>query len=598
MANRIPSLCSAPRTCDQSCRGLSLADIGRVQRYARTGVVGKSFIVAVDTLSRYQGHSMPTKKIEKRKAQYKHLLKLDHTLNGAILLGLDGHIIEIQARATEVLRTETSLTQATRVTGMATGAVRESLQRISGAFSKLDIPESNVEILINLAPADLPKYGTWLDLPLAIIMMQAAGHLPDLPDHKEGEFILMGEIGIHGEVRRVPGALSLAFRAKPGQSLIVPAGNEKECALILAKPGHEGCGVYPVGTLEEVIGFFRGGRQLDNALREKIRFEPAIPKTVDFGRIKGQKAAREAALISAAGGHNLLLVGPPGEGKSLMASAIPGILPRLTDREKVDLTRIYSACGKLGHDAMAVTRRPMRTVHHTASKAALIGGGSGVPQPGEITLAHLGVLFLDELAEFSRGTLEAMRQPIEQGWITVSRKDATLKFPSQFTLVAAMNPCPCGYYGTDRCVCREADIEKYQQKISGPLLDRIDLQVDLKPLTTEERFGETEDDVSPRLRAKVERAREKQTQRFEGTDIPFNAAIPGGHVREYCNFSDDGFSRFKDCIENNNLSTRSMDRLAKVGRTVADLSDHETVNARHIDKAAEYVIGGMLRERY
>lgn len=533
-----------------------------------------------------------------REREFGPLLKRDHTLNGAILIGLEGHLIEIQARATEVRRAPCPVTQATTITGMATGAVRECLQRIGGAFSKLGIPQSDVEILINLAPADLPKYGTWLDLPLAIIMLQASGYLPDLPDFREGDFVLMGEIGIHGELRRVPGALSLAFRAKAGQHLIVPAGNEKECALILAKPGHEGCGVYGISTLDEVIGFFLGKRKLENALSQEIRFEAAIDKAIDFGRIRGQKEAREAAVVSAAGGHNLLLIGPPGEGKSLIASAIPGVLPRLTDKEKVELTRIYSACGKLEHDAMAVTRRPMRTAHHTISAAGLIGGGSGLPKPGEITLAHLGVLFMDELPEFSRASLETLRQPIENGRITISRTGGTLEFPCQFTLVAAMNPCPCGYFGSDRCVCRDADVDRYLKKLSGPLLDRIDLQVELKTLTTEERFADTEDDVSPRLRAKVERARERQQKRFAGTDIPFNSAIPGGRVREYCSFSEEGFAHFKSCVDKNTLSTRSMDRLAKVSRTIADLADSDEVQQLHIDKAASFVVGGMLRDRF
>lgn len=542
---------------------------------------------------------MATRRSADRQRAYEELLRRDHSLNGGILYGLDGYFVELQARAVEVLDKDASLTSVTTITGMAGGAVREALQRISGAFAKLGIPKSSVEVLINLAPADLPKDGTWLDLPLAIIMLQAAGILPDLPESKEGDFVLMGEIGLHGEIRRVPGALSLAYAAKPGQQLIVPAGNEKECALILAKPGHQGCGVYAVSLLEEVIEFFSGRRRLDNALKQEIRFEGAIEKAVDFGRIRGQADAQEAALISAAGGHNLLLVGPPGEGKSLIASAIPGILPRLTDAEKVELTRIYSACGKLEHDAMAVTRRPMRTVHHTASKQALIGGGSGVPVPGEITLAHLGVLFLDELAEFSRATLETMRQPIESGRVTISRTGATLEFPSRFTLVAAMNPCPCGYFGTGRCTCRDSDVKKYQQKISGPLLDRIDLQVELKPLTSEERFAESSsEELSPRLRFRVEAARNRQRARFEGKDIPHNAAIPGGHVREYCRFSDAGFEAYRQCIDKNTLSTRTTDRLAKVARTVADLAASDFVEPEHVNKAAKFVIGGMLRESF
>ena len=264
----------------------------------------------------------------------------------------------------------------------------------SGAFSKLAIPDSPVEILINLAPAALEKDGAWVDLPLAVLMLQVASLLPDLPEEQENKFVLFGEIGIHGGLRRVPGALSLAFKATAGQSLIVPTGNEKECALILAKQGHEGCGVYPADTLDEVLEFFRGKSKLRNALREPIRFNAVIEKAVDFGKIRGQEQAKRAAVIAAAGGHNLLLVGPPGEGKSLLASAIPGILPRLQESEMVELTRIYSAVGQLGDDGNAVTRRPMRTVHHSVSMPALVGGGSGIPRPGEITLAHHGVLSL------------------------------------------------------------------------------------------------------------------------------------------------------------------------------------------------------------
>jgi magnesium chelatase family protein len=536
-----------------------------------------------------------TKRTASQTRSLNELLKRDHSLNGGMLFGLDGYIIELQARAMEVLTKPTPWTHATQVSGMAAGAVGEATTRIAGAFAKLRIPDPEVRIQVNLAPAALLKVGAWLDLPLAVIMLQAAGVLPDLPEHLEGDFILVGEVGLHGEIRRVPGALSIAYAAKPGQSLIVPSGNEKECALILAKPGHEGCNVFPVSTLDEVVEFFRGKRKLDSALNEKIVFNNAIPKCIDFGAIKGQESAKEAAIIAAAGGHNLLMIGPPGEGKSLLASALPGILPQLSNHDKVELTKIYSASGALDRDGDAVTRRPFRSIHHTASRQSLVGGGSGVPRPGEITLAHLGILFLDEIAEFSRATLETLRQPLETGEIVISRVNATIKYPCQFTLVAAMNPCPCGYMGTDACACSETDISKYHKKLSGPLLDRIDLQVELKRLTTDERFAESQGEQTPRIRAKVETARARQRQRFGNAGIPFNAAIPGGMVREFCQFSDRGLNHYKALIDKHVLSTRSMDRLAKVVRTVADLVASDEIHPEHVDKAASFVVGGVLR---
>lgn len=525
----------------------------------------------------------------------KDLLTRDHTLNGGILFGLDGYVIEVQARAMQVLKRPVPWIDATSISGMAGLAVREATTRIAGAFAKLGIHEPQVSIQINLTPASVLKEGAWLDLPLAIIMLQAAGVLPDLPEHIEGDFILVGEVGLHGELRRVPGALSIAYIAKPGQSLIVPSGNEKECALIVAKPGHDGCRVSGVSTLEEVVDFFAGKRTLENALRQEIRFESVIPKALDFGAILGQDDAKQAAIIAATGGHNLLLIGPPGEGKSLLASAMAGILPRLSNQEKVELTRIYSAYGALDKDGLAVTRRPFRSVHHTVSKEALVGGGAKIPRPGEITLAHHGVLFLDEIAEFSRGTLEALRQPMEVGEISISRVGATLTYPCRFTLVAAMNPCPCGYFGTDQCICKERDVKSYQKKLSGPLLDRIDLQVELQRLTTDERFAHSDGDRSHEIRAKVEEARERQRQRFEGTSVPHNAAIPGGRVRQYCVFSEAGFNMYKNVIDENTLSTRSVDRLAKVARTVADLDGSDEIQAKHITTAARFVVGGMLR---
>jgi len=338
---------------------------------------------------------MATAKDYRRTRELKDLLRRDHTLNGGILFGLEGHLIEIQARAMEVLKRPEPWRLVTNVSGMARTPIREALDRIAGAFAKLRIPEPEVSIQINLIPPAVEKDGTWLDLPLAIILLQASGYLPDLPEHEEGDFILVGEVGLHAEVRRVPGILSIAYCARPRQKLIVPYGNERECALILAKSGYEGCGIFPVASLEEVIKYFQGQGVLENALKNGIKFDNLIPKAIDLGRIRGQQKAKDAACIAAAGGHNLLLIGPPGEGKSLLASAIPGILPRLTDPEKVELTRIYSAYGALEQDGVAVTRRPMRSVHHSASRQSIIGGGNRIPRPGEITLAHLGVLFRD-----------------------------------------------------------------------------------------------------------------------------------------------------------------------------------------------------------
>lgn len=531
----------------------------------------------------------------KREEELGHLLQQEHSLNAGFLYGLKGQIVEIQARAVEVLPTPKPWPAAVVITGMERGDAQEALLRINAALTKYGLSKSPVVIQVHCTPAMMSKYGSWLDLPLAIILLQSAGYLPDLPPTVEGEYVLVGELGLHGEVRRVPGILAIAEATRSEQTLIVPLGNERECALIAAAPGRKHGRIAAVGTLDEVMEFFQGKRSLENVLNQLIPFEPIGNKPIDFGRIKGQEQAKEAALLCAAGGHNLLLIGPPGEGKSLVASAIAGILPKLTVEEQIELTRIYSAAGQLERDGQIVTQRPFRAVHHTISKQALVGGGSGKVQPGEATLAHLGILFLDELPEFRRDTLEALRQPLETGQITISRTHAALTFPCRFTLVAAMNPCPCGYAGTPRCSCSPAAVAKYQKRLSGPLLDRIDLMVQLQPLTLEERFSETTDGMTELLRRKVEAARAYQAARFQGTSIRCNAAIPAGRILDYCHFSPAGLHHYKQTVAQAGISTRLTDRLARVARTIADLDQAEQIAPHHVDRAARFVLDQRLQ---
>ncbi len=525
------------------------------------------------------------------------LKRRSHSLNSGIPNGVDGQSVVIQAHAMQVLSGPTPWAAAVRITGMATGAVSEVMDRIEGAFAHLRIPEPEVQILIHLVPADLRKHGAGLDLPVAIAVLQAAGILPELPD--QGGYFLMGELDTEGNVLRVPDALSVAWSAVRGQTLIVPAANGKECSLILARAGYDESRVCPVNLLSDVIDSFLGKRELSAVLPPQFHDDDVHSSVPDFETIRGQEMAKRAAVISAAGGHNLLLVGPPEVGKTLVAKALPGIMPRLSVEEQIERTRLYSASGHLAKDGAIVTQRPMRAPHHTASKEALVGGGSGVATPGEITLAHRGVLFLDEITEFAPSTLNSLRQPLEAGEVHISRAGGMEKFPARFTLLAAMNPFPCGYNGTDsadKCHCTPSKVREYEQRLNGPIRDRIDLQVTMNRLTFDEQYAPTTTGASPKMREQVEGARAIQTRRFAGHQIPFNAAIPGGRVLEFCKLSEDGMTAFKQIIADSGESARVSDSLAKVARTVADLEGSEHVERRHLEEAARFVLDEKSRD--